>query len=179
MTMSSWATSGFAEFMFKHKIPATAAAFSIGGASAEMAKCLSHTILVPTLYASLSRFIEFKNPAQFAIKPFAESFISWVCVLVTSYVLMELLFARTILGASTTVMSANDRAELKAAIRDGIDPIKKATDTVKRLMSPASVSGVTSHVTSLYPIAAGQESTVSDRRKSNALVLQSASVNES
>lgn len=138
--------SGFSEFMFKHNIPATAAAFSIGGASAEMAKCLAHTILLPLVYYVFG-FVWKTPKMEIEFLPFAESFVSWTCVLVTSYVLMELLFARGIIGASTIVMDRAEKKKLDEARDKASRPLKQAKEVIQRL---AQVQGVQENAPSLY-----------------------------
>lgn len=138
--------SGFSEFMFKHNIPATAAAFSIGGASAEMAKCLTHTIVIPIVYTILG--IVWRTPKlKIQFRPFAESFVTWICVLVTSYILMELLFARAIIGASTIVLDHADKKKLDKARVIASQPLKDAKEAIQRL---ANVPGTQANAPSLY-----------------------------
>jgi len=125
---------GFKTFMFKHKIPATAAAFSIGGASAEMAKTMSKDLILPiVLYTAHLAFPRIKTqPLKFL--PFVGTVVSWACVLVTSYVLMELVFSRTVLGASLNVLDKKEENDFEKAQTVAKEPIERASKAIKELV---------------------------------------------
>jgi large-conductance mechanosensitive channel len=122
---------GFKTFMFKHKIPATAAAFSVGGASAEMAKTMSTDIILPVvLYvAHLANPSVVRQPLK--IWPFFGTVVSWACVLVTSYILMELVFSRAVLGASLVVMDKKEEHDYEKAQDVTKEPMKQASRAIK------------------------------------------------
>ena len=124
----------FSEFMFVHKIPSTAAAFSIGGASAEMAKIMARDMILPIVYACVGAVYPLANAPRFQTREFVGSVVTWVCVLVTSYVLMEMVFARGVLGASTVVMDADQKASLSKARDKAAEPLKQAKRAVEDLV---------------------------------------------
>lgn len=126
--------NGFAEFMFKHKIPATAAAFSIGGASAEMAKTMSTDLVLPVFYRLVYIFYPRIKVPKFQALPFFNAMISWACVLFTSYVLMEIVFARGVIGASTVVLDKKEEAELSRARNMVIEPLQQAKRAVQEMV---------------------------------------------
>ena len=131
--------SAFAQFMFKHKIPATAAAFSIGGASAEMAKIMTNDLVLPIVYScvALLGWPGVKVPTM-QFLPFFNALIMWVCVLVTSFFLMEILFSRGVLGASSVVLDTKEKAELSKAQDVAKQPIKNAAQAVKDMVGMVS-----------------------------------------
>jgi large-conductance mechanosensitive channel len=124
----------FSEFMFVHNIPSTAAAFSIGGASAEMAKIMARDMILPIVYACVGALYPIANAPKFQTREFLGSVVTWVCVLVTSYVLMEMVFARGVLGASTVVMNAEQKKKLYQAREKAAEPMKEAKRAVQDLV---------------------------------------------
>jgi large-conductance mechanosensitive channel len=125
---------GFKTFMFKHKIPATAAAFSIGGASAEMAKTMSVDIILPfVLYAAHLVYPHVRRqPVR--IMPFIGTVVSWGCVLVTSYILMEIVFSRGVLGASLVVMDKKEAHDFEKAQTIAKEPMEQASRAIKEFV---------------------------------------------
>lgn len=133
----------FSQFMFKHSIPATAASFSIGTASADMAKTMAADLVLPILFAIVGLVHPAKNPPKFRILPFANSVVVWLCVLVTSYVLMEYVFARGMVGVSTVVLNNDDKKTLSKAREEAAKPLEKAKRAVKSVvggMTPSTLS---------------------------------------
>lgn len=126
--------SDFKTFMFKHKIPATAAAFSVGGASAEMAKTMSQDIVLPLVIYIIRLVYPRLQSQQIKWVPFIGSVVSWACVLVTSYVLMELVFSRTMLGASLVVLDRKEEDEFQKAKDVAKEPIEQASKAIKKLV---------------------------------------------
>ena len=122
---------GFKTFMFKHKIPATAAAFSVGGASAEMAKTMSTDIILPVLLYTANLAFPKVTRQPIRLWPFFGTVVSWACVLVTSYILMELVFSRAVLGASLVVMDKTEEHEYEKAQNITKEPIKQASRAIK------------------------------------------------
>lgn len=126
---------GFKAFMFKHKIPATAAAFSVGGASAEMAKTMSNDIILPMVYMLLRAMNPRLQSPQMKFGPFFASMVSWACVLITSYFLMEVVFSRGVIGASLNVLNTKEEAELNKAQNVVKQPIQQASKAIQNLVS--------------------------------------------
>lgn len=124
----------FSAFMFKHKIPATAASFSIGAASADMAKTMAQDLVMPLLYGVAALVIPVQNAPKFRISAFANSIVVWLCVLVTSFVLMEYLFARGVIGMSTVVLDKQDKASISKAREQAAEPMRKARAAVQNVV---------------------------------------------
>lgn len=143
--------ANFSHFMYKHSIPSTAAAFSIGGASAEMAKTMANDIVLPLVYGMLSAWKPVKQAPRFQIKPFLHTLVVWVCVLVTSYLLMEFVFARGVIGVSTVVMSNKDKEELNKARAEAGKPLEKAKSIVRDMVVGASTDKEYAEITAAPP----------------------------
>ena len=133
----------FSAFMFKHKIPATAASFSIGSASAEMAKSMAHGLVLPLVFSAVGLVHPLKNTPKFEIMAFANSIVVWMCVLVTSYLLMEYLFARGVIGVSTVVLDKEEEETINKARKQAGEPIRRAREAVKHVVD--NISGTPSH----------------------------------
>jgi large-conductance mechanosensitive channel len=121
----------FSQFMFKHSIPATAASFAIGSASATMAKTMASDMVIPLLYILVNVFYTVPKAPSFKMLPFGNSLIEWLCVLVTSYVLMEYVFARGMIGVSTVVLDSNDKKTMTKAREEAAKPIEQAKKVVR------------------------------------------------
>lgn len=121
----------FSRFMFKHSIPATAASFSIGTASADMAKTMASDLVMPVIFATVGLVRSVPDAPKFKIMPFANSMVVWLCVLLTSYVLMEYVFARGMIGVSTVVLDKTDKQTLDQARKEAAKPIEKAKKAVR------------------------------------------------
>lgn len=126
---------GFKAFMFKHKIPATAAAFSIGGASADMARTMSTDIILPIVVYLAHLAVPSVRTQPLRVLPFFGTVVSWGCVLVTSYILMELVFSRTVLGASLNVLDEKEEAAFTKAQDVAKEPIKQASQAIKEMVA--------------------------------------------
>lgn len=124
----------FKAYMFKHKIPATAAAFSVGGASAEMAKIMSKDIVLPTIISIVSLAFPRLQKQSIQFMPFVGSVVSWLCVLLTSYVLMELVFSRAMLGTSMVVLDRKEEDDFERAKDVAKEPIKQASQVIKKFV---------------------------------------------
>jgi len=149
--------ANFSNFMFKHSIPATAASFAIGSASATMATTMASDIVIPILCAIVGFFRMRKIGPKFRLMPFANSVVVWLCVLFTTYILMEFVFARGMIGVSTVVLDGKEQETLNAARAKAAKPIQQAKQVVREAVSGfssgpsfadyASISAATDHVT--------------------------------
>lgn len=137
--------AGFSEFMFVHRIPSTAAAFSVGQASAEMARNMAMDMIIPFGSLILGTIVPI-NPASKRIKvrPFLDSAIAWIVVMATSYLLMEIVFARGVLGASSIVMDTKDRKQLEIAQKKASEPIQQAKQVVAKMVGGITGAPTTS-----------------------------------
>lgn len=136
--------SGFAEFMFKHKIPSTAAAFSIGVASSDLARSMTTNAIIPAILRickSVNVFPITVIDLPFALLDVFSSLVYWICAMFTSYFLMEIVFARTIVGASTIVLDNKEKQDLENAKEQASSPIKDATTTVRKFVNELPVVG--------------------------------------
>ena len=123
--------SNFSNFMFKHSIPSTAASFAIGTASATMATTMASDLVIPVLYMVVSIFKAVPKAPKFQLMPFGNSIVVWLCVLMTSYVLMEFVFARGMIGVSTAVLDSNDKKTMDKAREEAVKPIEQAKQAVR------------------------------------------------
>ena len=132
--------SCFSAFMWKHKIPATAASFSIGAASADMAKTMAQDMVMPLLYGVAALVIPVHDAPKFRVGAFANSIVVWLCVLVTSFLLMEYLFARGVIGISTVVLDKQDKKSISRAREHAAAPIRKAREAVQSVVGTMAAS---------------------------------------
>jgi hypothetical protein len=151
--------------MYVHKIPTTAAAFSIGGASAEMAKMAAVDIVLPTIYGLAALVFRFEGAPPFKIKPFFNAVVTWVCVLFASYVLVEYVFGRTVMGMSTVVVGDDQRREMGQARRQAIEPIVKAGEAVR-----AVVPFISAGAPAYAPVPEAMAVVLESDRKSSSVV---------
>ena len=158
----------FSAFMFKHKIPATAASFSIGAASADMAKTMAQDLVMPLLYGLAALVIPVQNAPKFQIAAFANSIVVWLCVLVTSFVLMEYLFARGVIGMSTVVLDKQDKASISKAREQAAEPLRKAREAVQNVVG--NMAGVNGSEGILAPFAAKASATAQEPRANAGLL---------
>ena len=80
-----------------------------------------------------------------------------MCVLFTTYILMEFVFARGMIGVSTVVLDGKEQETLNAARAKAAKPIQQAKQVVREAVSGfssgpsfadyASISAATDHVT--------------------------------
>ena len=138
----------FSQFMFKHKIPATAASFSIGSASAEMAKTMASDMVLPVIFGVIGLVHPVSKAPKFQLGPFANSVVVWLCVVMTSYLLMEYVFARCMIGITTTVLDKDDKKILCKAREEAVKPLKKAKRAVQSVVDGISgAPGATEYAT--------------------------------
>lgn len=145
----------FSSFMFKHSIPATAASFSIGAASADMAKMMASDLVMPVIFAVVGLVRSVPDAPKFRVMPFANSVVVWLCVLLTSYVLMEYVFARGMIGVSTVVLDKNDKQTLSRARKEAAKPIEKAKKAVRDVVGGIAGAPVSAGYASLVASAGG------------------------
>ena len=72
---------------------------------------------------------------KFRLMPFANSVVVWLCVLFTTYILMEFVFARGMIGVSTVVLDGKEQETLNAARAKAAKPIQKAKQVVREAVS--------------------------------------------
>ena len=114
----------FREYLFVNKIPATAAAVSIGTITKEFVTSIVLDLLIPVVLLVVKfmapvawrprvQFIE-GNAGDFNIRRVVEMTAIWVSVLAISYILLEYVVQRGVIGVRTR-MSTKERAAFQHA----------------------------------------------------------------
>jgi hypothetical protein len=158
----------FSQFMYVHKIPTTAAAFSIGGASAKMAKMMAIDVVLPLLYGLVGLVYKVKGAPKLQLKPFFNAVVTWVCVLFASYVLVEYVFGRTVMGMSTVVVGEEQRKEMGRAREQAIRPMEHARAAVQAVVGfPAG--GALYHAAPPPPFPLAKADALESDRKTSSI----------
>ena len=114
----------FKEFMFTSNVVKTSAGYAIGAATADLAKSVTYSLLIPVIQMLWARMMFRTVTVHTDIEAILESMLYWVCVIIVAYVLSEWLFSRGILGLKTTI-DETQRKQLQSAEKLAKDETKE------------------------------------------------------
>jgi large-conductance mechanosensitive channel len=95
------------EFMFTGNVAKTSAGYAIGVATADFAKTITFSLLIPIIRIAWGALTLRASTAwnDVDVSLVMEHLLYWFCVIFVAYFLAELFFSRTILGIKTTIDS--------------------------------------------------------------------------
>lgn len=140
--MSSTIFESFKTFMFSSNIAKTSAGYAIGAATADLAKTITFSMLIPIIQMAWAG-ATLRGAAQSAhdamdFSLVAEHLLYWVCVIFVAYVLSELFLSQGLLGLKTT-LDATDKGRLEVAEHEAKEAKGKVVDAAKSLVQGEQV----------------------------------------
>lgn len=123
------------EFMFSGNIAKTSAGYAIGVATADFAKTITFSLLIPVIQITWGALTLRASTAwkDFDLALVVEHLLYWFCVIFVAYFLAEMFFSRTILGIKTTI-DTKDKQNLKISEHEAK---RSAKETVDSFLEPA------------------------------------------
>lgn len=144
------------EFMFSGHMARTSAAYAIGAATADFAKVITFSMLIPCIQlawgaASFTPSTAARN-IDFALV--VEHLLYWFCVIFVAYFLAELFFSQIILGIKTTIDAKEERklAVAESAADRRAEEIKSVITGERSDAAPPTAAPLTPGV---HPVDAG------------------------
>jgi large-conductance mechanosensitive channel len=95
----------FKSFMFSSNMAKTSASYAIGSATADFAKTITFSLLIPCIQMAWAGLTARHSTAAKDLDPAVvlEHLLYWFCVIFVAYVLAELFFSQGLLGIKTTL----------------------------------------------------------------------------
>jgi len=118
----------FTQFMFSANMAKASAAFAIGAATADFAKAITFSLLIPCVQVAWAA-VTMQTSTALARLDFAvvlENLLYWFCVIFVAYLLAEVFFSQGLLGIKTT-LDDKEEHRLRVARARADNDVKELT----------------------------------------------------
>lgn len=107
--------SSFRDFMFSARMAQTSAGFAIGTATAEVARAITFSLLIPCIQMASGGLFAHRSTAHERVNValVLEYLLYWLCVIFVAYLLAEVFFSRVMLGVDNSALDAEDASALQ------------------------------------------------------------------
>jgi large-conductance mechanosensitive channel len=130
------AYESFKSFMFSSNMAKTSASYAIGAATADFAKTITFSLLIPCIQMAWAGVMARKSTAAKSLdfSLVVEHLLYWFCVIFVAYVLSELFFSQGLLGIKTT-LDDKDKQRLEVSEHKADEAKEAVVNAAKTLVT--------------------------------------------
>jgi hypothetical protein len=141
------------EFMFTSNMARASASFAIGSATADFAKVITFSLLIPCIQMAWGALTFGHSTAanDLDMTAVVEHLLLWFCVIFVAYFLAEMFFSQGMLGIKTTI-DDKDKQRLKVAEDEADKRVEEIVQVAETAIAGAS-DGVVRQTPNLMPFS--------------------------
>lgn len=132
----------FKSFMFSSNMAKTSASYAIGSATADFAKTITFSMLIPCIQIAWAGITARRSLAanDLDLAAVMEHLLYWFCVIFVAYVLAELFFSQGLLGIKTT-LDDKDKQRLEVSEHKADEAKEAVVNAAKTLVTGEGDTG--------------------------------------